>query len=242
MAVIARSGPAFTVMVNADPRTGGGIKANIGVTAKDTITGTAYQKIGVSDTAWSPLAAGNSGILAKAYLNTHSNGVGLAITTLTRVGLLCTATISAANGRRVVTGQTVTVSGASPIEFNGTYPIIKTSTTTFTYTVPVTPPSSPATGTTLFLPALIQASSGVTGAAKTAVGFGSLSFTDPTASLLYSVKFQGGADTTPAGDCTVANCNPAVGSGKTANTVFWKQTTLGAGASDSAIFEVEITL
>lgn len=242
MALQTRAGQAFTVMVNADPRTGGDIKANIGVTAKDTVTGTSYQKTGVADTAWQPQALGNLGILAKGYLNTHNNGLGLAITNLTRAGLVCTATVSALNGRRVVTGQTVTVSGALPVTYNGTFTITKTSATTFTYTVPVSPVSSPATGTILFLPALIQNSYGITGAAKTAVGFGSVSFTDPTASLLYNVQFQGGADDAAAGNATSVVPNPAVGSGLVANTVFYKQVSLVSGAADSAIFQVMIVI
>ena len=62
------------------------------------------------------------------------------ISTINRGGtgnLTATLTTSVAHG--LVTGNTVTVSGATPSEFNGTYRITVTGTTTFTYTMASTP-------------------------------------------------------------------------------------------------------
>jgi hypothetical protein len=62
------------------------------------------------------------------------------ISTITRGGtgnLTATLTTSVAHG--LVTGNTVTVAGAIPAEFNGTYRITVTGATTFTYTMATAP-------------------------------------------------------------------------------------------------------
>ena len=62
------------------------------------------------------------------------------ISTITRGGagnLTATVTTSVAHG--LVTGNTITVSGATPSEYNGTYRITVTGTTTFTYTMASAP-------------------------------------------------------------------------------------------------------
>jgi hypothetical protein len=67
------------------------------------------------------------------------------ILTQTRGGtgnLTATVTTSAAHG--LVSGNTITMSGASPVEFNGTFRITVTGATTFTYTM-ATAPSGDAT-------------------------------------------------------------------------------------------------
>jgi len=55
-----------------------------------------------------------------------------------------TATLTTASAHNLVTGNTITVAGAIPAEFNGTYRITVTGATTFTYTM-ATAPSGDAT-------------------------------------------------------------------------------------------------
>jgi len=67
------------------------------------------------------------------------------ISTITRGGTgNLTATLTTAVAHGLVTGNTVTVAGATPAEFNGTYQITVTNATTFTYTM-ATAPSGNAT-------------------------------------------------------------------------------------------------
>jgi len=67
------------------------------------------------------------------------------ISTITRGGTgNLTATLTTASAHGLVTGNRVTISGATPAEFNGTYSITVTSPTVFTYTM-ATAPSGNAT-------------------------------------------------------------------------------------------------
>jgi hypothetical protein len=67
------------------------------------------------------------------------------ISTITRGGTgNLTATLTTASAHNLVTGNTITVAGATPAEFNGTYRITVTNATTFTYTM-ATAPSGNAT-------------------------------------------------------------------------------------------------
>ena len=59
------------------------------------------------------------------------------ISTITHVGAVATLTTATAHG--LVTNNRVTISGASSSEYNGTYVITVTGTTTFTYTMASTP-------------------------------------------------------------------------------------------------------
>ncbi|OOO27533.1 UNVERIFIED_ORG: hypothetical protein BTE55_18615 [Rhizobium sophorae] len=63
--------------------------------------------------------------------------------TLTSVGTVATATIASTSGLR--SGQTLTISGATPAAYNGNYAITVTGPTTFTYNF--AGGTSPATGT-----------------------------------------------------------------------------------------------
>ncbi len=71
---------------------------------------------------------------------------GMSIIGITRSGSTATATISASDGLKIQTGNILTISGANETEYNGTFEITVTSTTTFTYTISGTP-STPASGT-----------------------------------------------------------------------------------------------
>ena len=59
------------------------------------------------------------------------------ISTITHVGAV--ATLTTATNHNLVTGNKVTISGASPSDYNGSYVITVTSPTTFTYTMDTTP-------------------------------------------------------------------------------------------------------
>jgi hypothetical protein len=62
------------------------------------------------------------------------------ISSITRGGTgNLTATVTTASAHGLVTNNRVTISGATPTEFNGTYVITVTGTTTFTYTMAVAP-------------------------------------------------------------------------------------------------------
>ena len=74
------------------------------------------------------------------YLATTSTAQ--TISTITHVGAVATLTTAAAHG--LVTGNQVTISGATSSEYNGKYVITVTGTTTFTYTM-ATAPSGDAT-------------------------------------------------------------------------------------------------
>jgi hypothetical protein len=62
------------------------------------------------------------------------------ISSITRGGPgFLTATLTTASAHGLVTGNRVTISGAIPTQFNGTYVITVTSNTSFTYTMPINP-------------------------------------------------------------------------------------------------------
>jgi hypothetical protein len=64
------------------------------------------------------------------------------ISNLTSSGTTCTLTTGAVHG--LVTGNQVTITGASPAAYNGTFRITVTNTSTFTYTALSAPATSPA--------------------------------------------------------------------------------------------------
>lgn len=70
----------------------------------------------------------------------------LTLTSLTRVGTTVTATRS--NGHHFENGETIIISGANQPEYNGEFPIVNVSATTFQYFI-VGAPVTPATGTLL---------------------------------------------------------------------------------------------
>lgn len=71
---------------------------------------------------------------------------GVAVSSLTSASSLATVTTGAAHG--FVTGDSITISGATQTDYNGTFSIANVSSNSFTYAVLATPaPKSPATGT-----------------------------------------------------------------------------------------------
>lgn len=62
------------------------------------------------------------------------------ISTITHVGT--TATVTTAAPHNLITGNRITISGATPADYNGTYVITKTGASTFTYVMATTPASN----------------------------------------------------------------------------------------------------
>jgi len=73
----------------------------------------------------------------------------LTLSSLTWSGGVASATSSAAN--TLVTGDWVTISGATPSGYNGDFKVIVVDSTHFTYSLPVNPGASPATGSPVVL-------------------------------------------------------------------------------------------
>lgn len=86
---------------------------------------------------------GGNGVTYASTVNASVVSVNQSITSLTRSGSVVTAVLPSEHD--LATGIEITVSGATEPEYNGTYSVVVTSTTTFQYTITGTP-SSPATG------------------------------------------------------------------------------------------------
>lgn len=100
----------------------------------------------------SPPLSGQSNsliVLMNACLVDGYGWDGMSLSSITRSGTTATATVSAADGLKLKTGQILTISGATggdAVYYNGTFTITVASTTTFTYKMSGTPGGS-ATGT-----------------------------------------------------------------------------------------------
>lgn len=81
--------------------------------------------------------------LSGAAILLNSQGTPVSVSSLTRSGNVATAT-AASHGAS--TGQNVTIRGATPADYNGTFPVTVTGASTFTYLVDGTV-TTPATGT-----------------------------------------------------------------------------------------------
>lgn len=114
-----------------------------------------YNQVFKSSDLNSPPLSGQSNslcVLLNACLVDGYGWSNMSISSLTRSGTTATATVSAADGLKLKTGQILTISGVTgpgggdPALYNGTFTITVASTTTFTYTMSGTPSGS-ATGT-----------------------------------------------------------------------------------------------
>lgn len=118
-------------------------------------------KTWVSGTQFS-LNVGTSGTTnyptSRSIRITFSTTSALSITSITRASSTATVTTAAANN--LVTGDYVTISGATQPEYNGTFQITSTGASTFTYTVSGTP-ATPATGTPVYSLSSVQHTSTV---------------------------------------------------------------------------------
>jgi hypothetical protein len=86
---------------------------------------------------------------------------GATISSITRVSTLATLTTSTDHGLK--TGDFVTVSGAIPIAFNGTYEIVVTAVNTFDYVMASTPSADATTMGSYVVGTWTQAGGGATG-------------------------------------------------------------------------------
>jgi hypothetical protein len=75
---------------------------------------------------------------AWAYMATTTTAS--AISTITHTGT--TANVTTATAHNLITGNRITISGATPTDYNGTYVITRTGTNTFTYVMATTPASN----------------------------------------------------------------------------------------------------
>ena len=131
-----------------------------GTTLYDASASTAVSKVtGLSNDKWQHvnmsttgdnhfLVCVNGADPAMLYDGTNwikyaSTSTAQTVSSITHVGAVATVTTSSAHG--LITGNQVTISGATPSAYNGTFIITKLSNTTFSYTMASTP-GSDATG------------------------------------------------------------------------------------------------
>ena len=143
---------------------------------KITATGTASSVI--------PLGTQLASLSGKVYETTQTATIenqNISIQSLTRVGQTVTATTT--SDHLLTSNQSVDISGAVEPEYNGTYNIIVTSSTAFTYTITGTP-STPATGT-------IVANVDFASLSIKSTGFGEDNNLDPNTQLKFSTPIAG---------------------------------------------------
>lgn len=85
-----------------------------------------------------------AGVLYTTQAELILSAQNINVTTITRSGT--TATVTTASEHSMASGQSVTIAGATPTNYNGTFTVTVISATQFTYTVSGTP-VTPATGT-----------------------------------------------------------------------------------------------
>lgn len=108
----------------------------------DGITNPKFQHVNMTNQAGHFLVACNGSDPTMIFDGTHwfyiaSTTTAQTISTITHVGAVATLTTAAPHG--LITGNRVTITGASSSEYNGTYVITKTGASTFTYTMASTP-------------------------------------------------------------------------------------------------------
>ncbi|HSV13017.1 MAG TPA: hypothetical protein VLI90_02065, partial [Tepidisphaeraceae bacterium] len=108
-----------------------------------TCTGTTGSCVSGDSLSATPFATTNASLTDASFGITPPTTT---ISSFSRSGATVTAVLSAAPTPALTNGQSVTVQGASSPELNGTFSIGLVNSTTFTYTISVSPPS-PATGT-----------------------------------------------------------------------------------------------
>jgi len=119
--------------------------------AVKTITNDKLQHINVGTTGGHFMVAVNGDDAALLYDGTNwisyaSTATAQTISTITRGGTgNLTATVTTASPHGLITGNQIVVTGASPAQYNGTFIITRTGSSTFTYTMA----SAPATNATV---------------------------------------------------------------------------------------------
>jgi len=117
-------------------------KANPATVAFTGINSDKMQSVSITNTAGHYLVACNGVDPTMIYDGSNwfyvaTTTTAQTISTITHVGAVATLTTASAHG--LITGNRVTISGATSSEYNGTYVITVTGTTTFTYTMASTP-------------------------------------------------------------------------------------------------------
>ena len=117
-------------------------------TSVATITNDKLQYINISNSGGNFLVACNGTDPTLIYDGTNwikmaTTGTAASITSITHVGTVATLTTATVHG--LVTGNEITISGASPSAYNGTFVITVTGTSTFTYTMGSTPAGNATT-------------------------------------------------------------------------------------------------
>ena len=117
-------------------------------TSVATITNDKLQYINISNSGGNFLVACNGTDPTLIYDGTNwikmaTTGTAASITSITHVGAVATLTTATVHG--LVTGNEVTISGASPSAYNGTFVVTVTGTSTFTYTMGSTPATNAIT-------------------------------------------------------------------------------------------------
>jgi hypothetical protein len=112
------------------------------------ITVDKLQHVNTSNTAGNFLVACNGTDATMVYDGTRwfsiaTTTTAATISTITFVGT--TATLTTATAHNLVTGNRITVSGASPADYNGTFVITRTGANTLTYTMATTPATNAIT-------------------------------------------------------------------------------------------------
>ena len=130
---------AGTSIYNADTAT---------ATVSHAITNDKLQHINISNSAGNFMVACNGADATCVYdgtswFNIAPTSTAQTISSITNVTTTATLTTAIAHG--LLTGNKVTIAGASPAAYNGTYTITVTGTTTFTYTMASNPGGSAST-------------------------------------------------------------------------------------------------
>jgi hypothetical protein len=139
------------------------LDSNLTVGGNGTFNGTGNVKIAVGTTAQRPTPVQGM-VRYNTTLGQYegaSNFAGATISTITRV--TTTATLTTATNHGLVTGNYVTISGATPAAFNGTFAVTVTGNTTFTYTMLTTPANDATVVGTYYSTIWTQIGGGATG-------------------------------------------------------------------------------
>jgi hypothetical protein len=139
------------------------VGGNLTVTGNGAFNGTGNVKIPVGTTGQrsTPLQGMIRFNTTLGQYEGASNVTGATISTITRV--TTTATLTTATNHNLVTGDYVTISGATPAAFNGTFAVTVTSDTTFTYTMLTTPANDATVVGTYYSTIWTQIGGGATG-------------------------------------------------------------------------------